>query len=307
MNLRIVCAGFALALAVGAAPSQTIEQLQQRLGAGASSPGLPMRGADIPLVEKPWEKISDQQLFDHGKVALGYDPKAWKHAETDHFVVHYRRMTDAKKVVRQAEFYYQQIKSDLQVTQDRFDRKNHIFVFEKAPEWQQFLSDARINAWAAGVASRSELFFLSRQHDDFAAGTLAHEITHCIFYRFVGKPIPLWLNEGFAEFESGNAYAKFKGIGGGKRGSGKQGAANFPLRKLLEARVYPEDKEQIQEFYRTSERLVRFLLTKLDRKQFVPLAMKLADGASLETAVMEIYPGKFKSFDEFVERYQKFD
>jgi hypothetical protein len=259
-------------------------------------------------VEKPWDKISDQQLFNHGKVALGNNPGAWKHAETDHFVVHYHKIFDAKKVVRQAEFYYQQIKNDLQVAQDRYDRKNQIFVFDKSPEWQQFIQDAKIHEWAAGLSSRSELFFHSRDREgDFASGVLAHETTHCIFYRFVPKRIPLWLNEGFAEFESGNAYAKFKGIGGGSRGSGKQGAANFPLKKLLAAKEYPEDKTQVHEFYRTSERLVRFLLKKLDPKQFVPLAMKVAEGATLEDAVMEVYPGKFKSFDEFVERYQKFD
>jgi len=37
----------------------------------------------------------------------------------------------------------------------------------------------------------------------------------------------------------------------------------------------------------------------------VPLVIKIADGAKLETAVLEIYSDKFKSFDEFVKRYEK--
>ncbi len=255
------------------------------------------------LVEKPWEQISDQRLFEAGKIALGERPSDWHHAETEHFVVHFHKRPDALKVMRLAEFYYEQIKTDLQATQDRFDRKNHVFLFEKKKDWHRFVADVKVEAWAAGFSMRSELFMDSREGDgDFASGRFAHEMTHCVFYRFVPKRIPMWLNEGFAEFESGNAYAKFKGNGGGNH----SGAASFPLKKLLEATAYPTKENEIQEFYRTSERLVRFLLTKLDRSRFVPLVMKLADGAKLETAVVEVYPDRFSSFDEFVRHYEKF-
>ena len=271
---------------------------------GKAAPNAPAgRGADVQLVEKPWEQITDQQLFEHGKTALGQNPSKWHHAETEHFVIHFHKRIDAQKVARQAEFYYDQVKKDLLAEKDRFDRKSHIFLFEKDAEWHQFVADAKFMEWSAGVSYRSELYFLSRQGSgDFAAGTLAHEMTHCIFYRFVPRRIPMWLNEGFAEFESGNAYAKFKGIGGGNRGSGRGGAAGYPLQKLLTATEYPKEQEDVREFYRTSERL---LITKLDRSRFVPLVIKIADGAKLETAVLEIYSDKFKSFDEFVKRYEK--
>jgi len=310
MPVRLLSISLACWLVAAGASAQTLQQLQQRLGTGKAAAPTPVapvaRGADLQLVEKPWEQITDQKLFDHGKTALGQNPSKWRHAETEHFVIHYHKRIDAQKVVRQAEFYYEQVKKDLQVEKDRFDRKSHIFLFEKDAEWHQFVADAKFMEWAAGVCSRSELYFLSRKGSgDFAAGTLAHEMTHCIFYRFVPRRIPMWLNEGFAEFESGNAYAKFKGIGGGSRGSGRRGAADYPLQKLLAATDYPADREEVHEFYRTSERLVRFLMTKLDRNRFVPLVMKIAEGASLESAVLEIHADKFKSFDEFVKRYEK--
>lgn len=289
--------------AAGLASAQTVEQLQQRLGMGGGGAG---RGADTPLVEKPWEQISDQQLFKLGEIAMGRDPKAWRHAETEHFVVHYNRRTDAQKVVRQAEFYYQQVKRDLEAAQDRFDRKNHIFLFEREPEWRRFVSESKVQEWSVGIASRSELFFLSRQHDEFAAGTLAHEITHCIFHRFVPKAIPLWLNEGFAEFESGNAYAKFKGIGGGGRTGGRSGETRYPLKLLVTTKEYP-DKEQVHDFYKSSERLVRFFLTKLERNRFVPFVHQMADGVEFEQAVLAIYPERFKSFADFQKAYDRFN
>jgi len=310
MPARIISISLVCWLVAAWASAQTLQQLQQRLNMGKAAPATPNalagRGADVQLVEKPWEQITDQQLFEHGKTALGQNPSKWHHAETEHFVIHFHRRTDAQKVARQAEFYYEQVKKDLQAEKDRFDRKSHIFLFEKESEWQQFIADARLEEWFAGVSIRSELFFHTRQHSgDFASNLLAHEMTHCIFYRFVPKRIPMWLNEGFAEFESGAAYARFKGIGGGNRGSGRSGQADYPLQKLLTAREYPKDRDDVREFYRTSERLVRFLMTKLDRNRFVPLVMKIADGASLESAVLEIHADKFKTFDEFVKRYEK--
>ena len=302
LTLALVCW-----LAAAVAPAQTIQQLQQRLNAGKAAPAAPAgRPADMQLVEKPWEQITDKQLFEPGKIALGENPSKWHHAETEHFVIHFHKRIDAQKVARQAEFYYEQVKRDLMADKDRFDRKNHVFLFEKEEEWHQFVADAKFMDWAAGVSSRSELYFLSRQGaGDFAAGTLAHETTHCVFFRFVPRRIPMWLNEGFAEFESGNAYAKFKGIGGGNRGSGRGGASGFPLQKLLASTEYPKETEEVHEFYRTSERLVRFLVTKLDRNRFVPLVLKLADGVPLDKALLEIYPDRFKTFDEFVKRYEK--
>ena len=303
MNARLLSLTLAGCIGAGIVSAQTLEQIQQRMGAG----GAAGRGADTPLVEAPWEKITDKKLFKMGELALGKNPGDWRHAETPHFVIHYRKIIDAKKVARQAEFYYQQVKSDLQATEDRFDRKNHLFQFEKPEEWQKFVKDAEVPEWAVGFASRSELFFLSRQHDNFAAGTLAHEITHCIFHRFVPHRIPMWLNEGFAEFESGNAYAKFKGIGGGARANVRHGPSKFPLQKLLTTTAYPEDKSDVSEFYATSARLVRFLITKFDRKQFLPLVNKIAEGAKFEETVLAVYPDKFKTFADFERAYARAD
>ncbi|MBI5396853.1 MAG: hypothetical protein HZA91_16280 [Verrucomicrobia bacterium] len=305
MILRLASLGLAACVAAGVVSAQTIEEIRQRMGVGGGA-GAAGRGTDTPLVEVPWEKIGDKKLFKDGEIAMGKDPNAWRHAETPHFVLHYHKIIDARKVARQAEFYYQQIKSDLQVTEDRYDRKNHIFIFEKAEEWKDFRAQTDAEEWAASFACRSEVFFQSRERDgDFAANTLAHEITHTIFYRFVPHRVPTWLNEGFAEFESGNAYAKFKGIGGGAHANVRHSAASFPIKTLVAMKGYPEDKKDVNEFYASSARLVRFLINKLDRKRFLPLVQKIVEGAKFEEAVLAVYPDKFKTFADFERAHEK--
>jgi hypothetical protein len=55
---------------------------------------------EVGLVEKPFDQLSDQQIDELGQKALAIRPQDWKHAETDHFILHYRRVTEAKKVAR---------------------------------------------------------------------------------------------------------------------------------------------------------------------------------------------------------------
>ncbi|OHE82627.1 MAG: hypothetical protein A2107_15205 [Verrucomicrobia bacterium GWF2_62_7] len=255
------------------------------------------------LVEKPWEKLSHRRLMEYGEKALGADPHKWKHGETEHFVFHFQELADAQLVGELAEAYYRQIQIDLGVTQDRLTRKNHVFIFNDRDEWQRFFKTTRLDGGAVGIASRTELFLLSPGGSRFATGVLGHEITHCIFYRFVPNPVPLWLNEGFAEFESFHVYAKLRGLDETRYGSRR--AVHYPLKQLLSATKYP--KEEVSKFYAASERLVRFLLTEQDRRKFLPFVQMVASGAKSEDALLFIYHDQFKSFAEFAAVFEKFN
>jgi hypothetical protein len=272
--------------------------------AGQTTPA-PAAAPVVTLVEKPWEKISHKKLMEFGEKAIGSDPHTWQHGETEHFVFHFHELSDAQKVGELAEAYYRQVQQDLGVTQDRLARKNHVFIYDDEEAWQQFVKIIRLDEWAMGVARRTELFLYSPRGRGFAIGSLGHEITHCIFYRFVSNPIPLWLNEGFAEFESGHAYAKFKGINE-RYVVGRGGVATFPLKRLLAATKYPKE-EEIPQFYATSERVVRFLLTTQDRKKFLPFVLMVASGAKSEDAVLFHYHDQFKNFAAFADAFDKFN
>ncbi len=255
------------------------------------------------LVEKPWEKLSHKRLMEYGEKALGADPHKWKHGETEHFVFHFQELADAQQVGEMAEAYYRQIQIDLGVSQDRLTRKNHVFIFNDRDEWQRFFKLTRLDGGAMGIASRTELFLLSPEGSRFATGTLGHEISHCIFYRFVPNPVPLWLNEGFAEFESLHVYAKLRGLDEMRYSSRRP--VQYPLKQLLAATKYP--KADVPKFYAASERLVRFLLTQQDRRKFLPFVQMVASGAKSEDALLFIYHDQFKSFVAFADAFEKFN
>jgi hypothetical protein len=70
MNARLASLTLAGCIGAGIVSAQTLEEIRQRMGTG----GAPGRGADTPLVETPWEKITDKKLFKMGELALGKNP-----------------------------------------------------------------------------------------------------------------------------------------------------------------------------------------------------------------------------------------
>jgi hypothetical protein len=219
-------------------------------------------------------------------------------------VYHFSRLTEAKPLARQAESNYAQIKEDLGVEKDLLEGKSHIILFSDKTKWAIFLSDAHLPDWAGAVASGRELFMLVQPGDKDAADRLAHEMTHLVFFRFVPRPVPLWLHEGFAEYESKAAYAKFKGIG--LKPSDVARSSPADLKWLTSLSAYPTNPAEVVQFYRESERLVRFLISRHPRGQFVPFVNLLATGASFEEALLKAYAAQYRKLDDFKKTFARF-
>lgn len=261
-----------------------------------------MRREKARLVEKEFDQLSDKTLSDRTKLALD-DKIKWRHGETDHFVYHFQRLTEAQKLAREAEFYCWKIKEDLGVKDDLAQGKSHIVIFSREDLWKIFIADAGIPGWSVGFAFGRELFLLVEPGSSNASDRLAHEMTHLVFFRFVSKTVPLWLNEGFAEFESQAAYAKLKGVGVAAPKTGR--AMPMNIDRLTSLTIYPEDPREVQSFYVASERLVRFLITRHAKESFVPFVNLLADGATFEQALLEKYT-KYRKLEEFKKQFERF-
>ena len=101
-------------------------------------PGLPFAQAhaggraehppprEIPLVEKKFDAAVGSEDQPGGRLALSINPAKWKHAETDNFIVHYRRATEAQKVVREVEYDLWYVATALKATKDRYAKKSHV-------------------------------------------------------------------------------------------------------------------------------------------------------------------------------------
>src|SRR5256885_6908184 len=74
---------------------------------------------DVKLVEKKWEALTNHRISANGQKALAIDAAKWKHAETDNFIINYRRVTEAQKVAREIEYDIWFVAKTLGATKDR--------------------------------------------------------------------------------------------------------------------------------------------------------------------------------------------
>lgn len=292
---------FSAAKATPGAPSGAVS-------GGTGAPGQAPK--EVRIIEKKLDQLTPVAPSAEGEQALAIKPEKWRHAETDHFILHYRRLTEAQKVAREVEFSLWYVASALGAGKDRYSRKSHIYIFEDEAEWTEFKKVSGILPWSASVAKGDELFLNVRDKGgsggSFDSQTLAHEATHAVVARiFPGRRWPLWLNEGFAEYMGGVSTAARKGQGGRKYQTALRMADMTP--EALEAlTAYPSDEEQISRLYQSSEKLVRFLMNEFPKDRFVKFIDSILAGQTLKQSIAANYADKVKDWDSFNRKYEKF-
>jgi hypothetical protein len=295
-----------------ATPSSLLLPKGGPLGAPAAAANQPPP-RDVPLVEKKFDDLSNKNTSAEGKVALSINPEKWRHAETDNFIVHYRRVTEAQKVVREVEYDLWFVANSLGATRDRYSKKSNVYVFEDEEEWKHFLDVTNSpTKWAASYAYGDELFLNIRGGGNSGPGTsfdshtLAHETTHAVLARlYPHKRVPLWLNEGFAEYMGGASVASRKGIDT-RHFERNLRRADLPLDHLMKITEYPRDQAEIQQLYQTSEKFIRYLMTDYPKNRIAPFMEAMMNGSDLPGAITEVYGDKVKDWNEFSKKYEKF-
>ena len=89
----------------------------------------PARAEDVPLEQKPFAALSDQDIGEKGKIALAIRPEAWLHGEIPHFILHYRRITEARRVAIEIEYHLAYVAKVLGAGPERYAKKAHVFIF----------------------------------------------------------------------------------------------------------------------------------------------------------------------------------
>lgn len=264
---------------------------------------------DIPLVEKKWEELSDHEVGKEGQKALAIKPERWKHAETENFIIHFRRVTEARKVVREIEFDLWFVAKTLGATPSQYRRKSHVFVFEDEYEWQAFLADTDNPQWFGSFAFHDELFLSVRRMEQgglFDSHTLAHETTHAVVARLYPlEDWPTWLNEGFAEYMGGACVAA-RNHQLVKSYQQNLKSAEMPLDEMFALKRYPDDREKVAELYQTGEKFVRFLMNNLPKDRFRKFVKEVLATNDPKAAFIQVYGDKFKDFDSFEKKFAPF-
>ena len=113
---------------------------------------------DVHLVEKTAAQLSGQVTDPMGLKALAIAPAKWKHAETEHFIIHYRRVTEAQRAVREIEYTLWFVAQALGATKERYAKKSHVYIFQDESEWIDFRMEAGIPNWSGSIAHEDNLF-----------------------------------------------------------------------------------------------------------------------------------------------------
>ena len=254
------------------------------------------------------ELLSDRALTPLGKAALSIRSSEWKHAESANFVYHFFQGFIAAPVSVEAEFYYRVIAQELEKDTTQWERKCHIFVFEEAADWAEFQKLGALDPWTGGIHAAGSLFLRRDPQSKFKGSTLGHEVTHLVIERFFGAGVPLWLNEGYAEYAAARCYAAFhraRGYTARPTARAVPEGMYVPVGPLTALLTYPADVAQVGVFYSESERLVRFL-SAADKRGFETFFEALAKGARFETALAKGFGPRFMNLETLDREFRSY-
>lgn len=241
-----------------------------------------------------------------GTRALAFNPQDWKHGETEHFIYHFQRSYVATPVSVEAEFHFRVVTKELGKTPAPAADKAHIYIFERPADWELFQTAGGLEPWTGAIQSGGSLFIVRNPAYKFTDNSLGHEIVHLLLRRFYGNNIPLWLNEGFAQYLSKGAHASYqraRGYLAKPYSNGVDPHRLFPLTTLVRMSYPPAD--QVETFYDQSERLVRFLAAE-DKQRLIELLELTASGTSFETALERSFGARFGSVTALEQQFRTY-
>ncbi len=254
-------------------------------GIALAAPPPPMQDVGAETVDRSKLSQADAAWLDHPNYR-------WKHLQTEHFVLHHDQKMFAAKVARMGEQFYAAISADLPNLRDRVaPARSHIFIFRDPRDWKTVVaSTPGMEPWAASFVSGNVMYL---QEVGTAASDkmdmLAHEMTHLVFNRFLPVRLPLWLNEGLAEYYGEFAYRAAKGMGQSKGNAFRPLRTWTPLSELLKATAYPAEPAEVSFFYATSKYLVGYLLLRQPREKWDAFFARLLAGDPAGPALLETY------------------
>ncbi len=222
-------------------------------------------------VDIPAEAVDRASLLPADIALLDNPTFKWKHLQTPHFILHHDQKIFASKVARLGEQFYTAISADLPNLQDRVSpTRSHLFIFRDPRDWQALLAQTPgIDPWAVSFVRGNALYL-----QEMGTATsekmdlLAHEMTHLVFNRFLQIRLPLWLNEGLAEYYGEFAYRAARGMGQGRNNAFRPLKSWTPLADLFAATEYPANTADVSRFYATSKYMVGFLILRFPREKW---------------------------------------
>jgi hypothetical protein len=223
----------------------------------------------------------------------------WFLRETEHFSIFYRDLSQAKLISDKAEYFFEKIAYDFGYEDEiDWDTRCRVYIADNIDTWKVFLKDIGLKTDLVGgfVPNYAEKeMYLCAISDDYIALTFPHELTHLIFAEIAGgRTIPLWLNEGLANYE-----ASVTSLSNALLTDRIKKGRHILLGDILRMGSYPEGKEMRELFYAQSEKMVEFLITQHGRKKFRKFCDMILNDRSFKSALTGAYGADFKDIEDF--------
>lgn len=188
---------------------------------------------------------------------------------SQNFLFFYAEPRAADRLATRAEYFFEKILYDLGAEDTiRPASRARVFLVKNEENWKAWRARAGVlHAQAFSIPQANEIFILKAE-DERMEKAFAHEAAHWALRAYADKTyakgavIPLWLNEGFANYEG--AYFPDPGLLKLARKAGKLMA----LSTLLGTVNYPEDAQQLDIFYAEASSVTEFILTRYGREAF---------------------------------------
>jgi hypothetical protein len=213
--------------------------------------------------------------------------------ERGHFVIYHQNKDMANKLSWKAEYYYKKILGHFGVQEFRpweGKDKGEIYLYKTKAD---YIKATGAPEWSGGIAqSNMSRFATYEDSPNLMTAIFPHELTHIMFHLFVGKKeMPLWLDEGMAQFEQEDdaaIYNRKRAI----KWAIKNGSC-IRLQDLLNMQAIPQDNVDL--FYAESASLVDHLITDNIRTSYGKFVTYLKNGATVEEALAKAYQWKYKN------------
>ena len=266
----------------------------------SATPGLNA----LPEVE--FSRLSQHDPNPLGTKALAINPGQWKHGETEHFIYHFVDSFVVTPISSEAEFHYRVVAKELRREPPAGGVKSHLYIFQNPGDWQQFQSAGKLEPWTGGIQLQGSLFILRNPNRRFSSNVLGHEIAHLMIHRYYPDGIPVWLNEGFAQFVSKGAQASYLRARNYNAKPLSQSVAAEKLIPLatLTTMTYPPPN-QVETFYDESEKLVRFLAFT-DKGSFLTFLDAVGRHQPFESALLQSFGTRFLTTAALEEKFREY-
>lgn len=229
------------------------------------------------------------------------DPGAYP-LDSLHFSVRAYGGENAKQVSELAEAAYNRIMVDTDLYSFRPKELYRIVVYGTQEEYRR---KTAMPEWSAGVSVGNSIYAFEGPG---LARTVAHEMTHLVFYEYMGRADPRhrWVNEGLA------VYQEIKAEGGGRGGSdifatvrGALRQQPIPMEQMVNLSPGSEQGYTVSAWYAQAESLVRYLIERGGRIGFSQFLAALKDGRDFDSALSGAFPGVWRSLADLDEDWKR--